>query len=68
MPTVFENLSDGFYTAFFESDSEKRKTAIESWVKSAVPVLQEAVENDICAYLEPILKDTWTPEGWMSRA
>jgi hypothetical protein len=68
MPTVFENLSDGFYTAFFEPDSEKRRTSIESWIMSAVPVLQAAVENDIRQYLEWLLRDTWSPEGWKSRA
>ncbi len=25
MPTVFESISGGFYTAFFESDLDKRK-------------------------------------------
>ena len=25
MPTVFESLSDGFYTAFFEPDPDRRK-------------------------------------------
>ena len=68
MPTVFNNLSDGFYTAFFEPNSEKRRIAIDLWIKSAVPVIQSAVENEIRTYLEPLLKDTWTTDGWKSRA
>jgi len=68
MPTVFENLSDGFYTSFFEPDPEKRRTAIEFWIKSAVPVLQAAIEDDLRLYLEWVLKDTWSSEGWKSRA
>ena len=31
MPIVFEGISDGFYTAFFEPDPEKRKGKIEVW-------------------------------------
>lgn len=68
MPTVFESISEGFYTAFFEPDPERRKAAIEAWIQVVTPIIQSAVENDIRAYLEPILKDTWTPEGWKSRA
>lgn len=68
MPTVFETLSDGFYTAFFESDSEKRRAAIEAWIKDATPIVQSAVENEIRSYLEYILEQTWTVEGWRSRA
>ena len=64
MPTIFENLSDGFYTAFFEPDPEKREAAIEAWIKNATSIIQSVTENDIRAFLEPILKDTWTPETW----
>ena len=32
MPTVFETLTDGFYTAFFESDPEKRVKELEEQV------------------------------------
>lgn len=67
MTTVLEGLSDGFYTAFFEPDPEKRKEAIESWVKQSTPVIQSAVENDLRAYLDGILEATWTPKGWASR-
>jgi hypothetical protein len=67
MPTLFENISDGFYTAFFEPDAEKRKAAIEAWIKDATPIIQSAVENDIRTYLELLLKDTWTPDGWENR-
>jgi hypothetical protein len=68
MAIVFDNLSDGFYTAFFEPDPEKRRIAIDLWIKSSVPIIQSAVEEGIRAYLEPILKDTWTSHGWKSRA
>jgi hypothetical protein len=68
MPSIFENVSDGFYTAFFEPDPEKRKATIESWIKSSTPVIQAAVENDLRMYIDAILKDAWTPELWKLRA
>ena len=68
MPTVFESISDGFYTAFFEPDPDKRKDKIEAWIKESTPVIQSAVENDLRAYLEGILEDTWTEKGWKARA
>ena len=68
MPTVFETLSDKFYTAFFESDPEKRRAAIEVWIKDATPVVQSAVEDELRSYLEHVLEQTWTTEGWQSRA
>ena len=67
MPTKFETLSDGFYTAFFEPDPEKRAAAIESWIKTATSTIQSVTEKDIRAFLEPILKDSSTPEAWQSR-
>jgi len=68
MPTVFESISDGFYTAFFEPDPEKRKNKIEAWIKESTPVIQSAVENDLRAYFDELLKDTWTDKGWKARA
>mgnify|MGYP001155985223 FL=1 len=67
MPTVFETLTDGFYTAFFESDPEKRRAAIEAWIKDATPIVQSAVENELRSYLEYVLEQTWTAEGWQNR-
>ena len=67
MPTVFESISDGFYSAFFEPDPEKRRTGIESWIKEAAPVIRSSVEDELRFYLELILRDTWTLEGWKSR-
>lgn len=68
MTTVFEALSDKFYTAFFEADSEKRRAAIEAWIKDATPIVQSAVENELRSYLDYLLEQTWTAEGWQSRA
>ena len=67
MATVFESISDGFYTAFSEPDQDKRKEKIEAWIKQSAPVIQSAVESDLRAYLEGILEDTWTEEGWKAR-
>ena len=64
MPTLFENITDGFYSAFFEPDPEKRRASIEAWIKDATPEIQSAIEDEIRACIESILKDTWTPEGW----
>ncbi|MFC1948437.1 Smr/MutS family protein, partial [Chloroflexota bacterium] len=68
MPTVFEAISDDFYTAFFTPDPEERRKAIDEWIKDSTPIIQSAVENDLRAYLEPILADTWEEKGWKSRA
>ena len=67
MTTVFESISDGFYTAFFQPDSEKRKEAIEAWIKESTPVIQSAAERELRECFENILKDTWTVEGWKTR-
>jgi len=68
MPIVFETLTDGFYAAFFESDPTKRRGAIEAWIKAATLVVQSAVEDELRSYLEYVLEQTWTTEGWQSRA
>ena len=68
MATIFETISDGFYTAFFEPDPDKRRDKIEVWIKESTPVIQSAVENDLRAYLDEILKDTWEEKGWKARA
>lgn len=68
MSTVFESISDGFYTAFFEPDPDKRKNEIDAWIKESTPIIQSAVENELRAYLEDLLKDTWTENGWKARA
>ena len=68
MPKVFESISYGFYTAFFQPDSEKRKEAIEAWIKESTPVIQSSVERELRECVENMLKDTWTVEGWKTRA
>jgi hypothetical protein len=68
MPTVFESISDGFYTAFFEPDLERRRGKIEAWIKESIPLVQSAVENEFRACIDGVLRDTWTREGWKFRA
>ncbi len=68
MPTVFESISDGFYTAFFEPDPDKRKEGIEAWIKRSAPAIQAAVEDELRDYLDELLDSTWTEKGWTSRA
>jgi hypothetical protein len=68
MPIVFESISDGFYTAFFEPDSGKRKGEIDAWIKESSRVIQSAVERELRELIEDILKETWTQTGWKSRA
>lgn len=67
MPKVFESISDGFYTAFFQPDPEDRKEAIESWIKASTPVIQSAAERELRECIENILEGTWTVEGWKAR-
>lgn len=66
MPTVFDTISEKFYTAYFESDVEKRRKAIERWVDSSVPVIQKAIKIDLRSHLEQILETRWTTEGWQN--
>jgi hypothetical protein len=68
MATVFDALTDKFFIAFFEPESEKRRAALEAWIKDATPVIQSAVETELRSYLDYILEQTWTPEGWQERA
>ncbi len=68
MPTVFESISDGFYTAFFEPDAEKRRNKIKAWIKESTPIIQSAVENDLKTYLDKLLEGTWEEKGWEARA
>ena len=68
MPTIFDSISDGFYTAFFEPDPDKRRDKIEAWIKESTPVIQSEIENDLRIYIEEILEDTWTEMGWKTRA
>ena len=67
MSTVFEALTDGFYTSFFEPESTRRKEKIETWLDESIPVIQSAVENDVRTYLEGVLETTWTESGWKTR-
>ncbi|MFC1874500.1 Smr/MutS family protein, partial [Chloroflexota bacterium] len=68
MTKVFESISDSFYTAFFQPDTEKRKEAIEACIQESTPVIQSAVERELRGCFKNILKDTWTVEGWKARA
>lgn len=68
MPTIFESISDGFYSAFFTPDIEERRKVLDNWIKESTPIIQSAIENDLRAYLEPILADTWDEKGWKIRA
>ncbi|MFC1952599.1 hypothetical protein ACFLWR_00515 [Chloroflexota bacterium] len=68
MTTVFESISDGFYTAFFKPDPEERREAIDTWIKESTPIIQSAVENDLRSYLEALLAGTWEEKGWKARA
>ena len=67
MPTVFESISDGFYTAFFEPDPDKRKAKNEKGIKKNNPVIKSAVENGLRDYLQKLLEKTWKEKGWKYR-
>ena len=68
MLTVFESISDGFYTAFFKPDPEERKEAIDAWVRESTPIIQSAVENDLITFVDKLLEGTWEEKGWGTRA
>jgi hypothetical protein len=68
MPSVFENLSEHFYTAFLEADPESRKAALEGWVRDAAPIVQSAVEGELRALVELILNNGKEPKNWRHMA
>ena len=66
MATVFESLSEGLYTAFFEPDPQQRVAALDAWVDHSTSVIQQAVLEELRAHLEWLLETRQTPEGWES--
>jgi len=64
MATVTGNLSNGFYSAFYEPDATKRREALNRWVKSATPVIQAAVSDELEAFIISITQGRWIGEGW----
>jgi len=66
MPTVFDTLSEKFYTAYFEPDAKKRRKAIGKWIDSSASVMQKEIKTELRSCLEQILETRWTTEGWES--
>ena len=65
MTTVFGKEGDNFYTTFVnEPDSNKRRKALNKWVKKATPAVQKAVAEELNAFVEFITQGRWTDEGW----
>ncbi|MFC2065459.1 hypothetical protein ACFLUO_01125 [Chloroflexota bacterium] len=48
MPIVFGQEGRNLYNAFFIPDTEKRRAALEEWIKSTTPVIQAAVTQGVC--------------------
>jgi hypothetical protein len=66
MPTVFDTLSERFFTAYCEPDVKKRRKALGKWLDSAAPVMQKAIKKDLRGYLDQILETRWTKDGWQT--
>lgn len=63
MATVFGNVEKDFYTAFFIPDPIKRRAALNTWVRSATPVIQAAVNGELKAFIESTTRDRWSEDG-----
>lgn len=64
MATVMGTIGNGLYAAFYEPDENKRREALLSWVKSATPAIQAAVEGELMALVELVCQGRWTQAGW----
>ena len=64
MTTVLGKEGDNLYTAFYEPDANKRKKALDKWVKKTIPAVQKAVAEELKSLVEFITQDRWTDEGW----
>lgn len=64
MATVFGKEGTEFYEAFFIPDSEKRRAALDSWIKSTTLVIQAAVSEELEAFIDFVTENRWTEEGW----
>ena len=64
MATVFSKEEREFYSAFFMPDSKKRQAALDAWIKSTTPVIQDAVGEELKTLIEFVTEDRWTEDGW----
>jgi hypothetical protein len=64
MATVMGNIGNDFYSAFYEPDAAKRRDMLQAWVKSAMPKVQAAVENELTTFVEWVCEGRWTEDGW----
>ena len=64
MTTVLGKEGDNFYTAFFEPDMKKREKALSKWVKKTAPSVKKVVAGELESFVEFIMKDRRTEEGW----
>ena len=64
MATVMGNIGNGFYSVFHEPDATRRREALATWVKSATPEIQAAVEGELSAFVEWVTDGRWTEDGW----
>ena len=67
MEFEFAKLGEDLMTSLLEPDAGKRRTAIQTWKDSAIPVLQAELPKEIDKYLEWVTDGTWTEEGWNAR-
>lgn len=64
MVTVLGKEGDNFYTAFYEPDHEKRKKALNKWVKETTPAIQKVVADELKALVDFVMENRWTDAGW----
>jgi DNA-nicking Smr family endonuclease len=67
MTTVFGKEEREFYNAFFIEDLDRRQTALTKWITSAVPVIQNAVGQELESLLDFISQNAKTDEEWKER-
>jgi len=66
MATVFGKEERDFYNAFFIPNADKRRDALNKWIKSATPAIQAAVEEELETFIEFITANRWSVDGWIA--
>jgi DNA-nicking Smr family endonuclease len=64
MATVFDNAETNFYNAFFIADAQKRRSALNAWISQTGPAIERAVREELKTFIETMMKDTSTKDGW----
>lgn len=64
MATVLGQEGRALYNVFFIPDTAKRRVALDEWIKSTAPIIQDAVTQELEDLVEFVTENRWTEDGW----